>query len=163
MSSLVVLVGLIALVGLWFFYFRYWHVGFGMVLIRKESDGTVWVASRLLRSPSGKAGVKLFSQVAFVDGILMSFPSNAHFEAWARAAKPKRGQESVYIFVDGTLAQLAPALIKEKIPVYWSPNMEMDNLPNRYVSRGLRWCNKTGQYIHTRRISREILREVFYG
>lgn len=147
----------------WFFHFRHWHIGFGWVLVRKESDGTVWVVSRLIRSPSGKGGVRLFSQVAFIDGVEMSFRSYAEFEAWERDAKPKRGEESVCIFADGEVVRMTPVLIRERIPVYWSPNMKTENLPRYYATYGLGWCDKTEQYIYTSRLSREVVRETFYG
>lgn len=139
------------------------HLGYGMVLIRRKSDGTVWVASRLLQSPAGYAGVKLFSKLIQVNDVRMSFPTDQEFGYWAVHSIPKEGCEDLFLFADGSQVHMAPVLITEDIPVYWSPNEKNCAVPHPDVHLGLTWCEKTGQYIPTAHITTEALAEVYFG
>lgn len=149
---------------LWFFYLRYWHIGNGMVLELRKSDGTVWVCSRLLNSPSGRSAVQNRSRVLSVDGIPMRFLSHEDFLLWVKAHKPKLGREEVWVFQDNFIAYLKPELIMTKIPVYWGPNHSPEvsiKVMSQYdssISTGFYFCKKTGQYVMTARVSDEKLK-----
>lgn len=167
MSSLLVSIFVLTIVVsacMWIYYFRHYHIGYGMVLIRRKSDGTVWVASRLLNSPAGAAGVQNRTQVESVNGETMMFPIEASFRYWAHRSKPKLGQAMEWTFTNGLRVSLKPKFIQQKIPTYWNPN----TLPfgeksfNQDVNIGLGWCPKTGQYITTTSISPTALKEIYF-
>lgn len=134
-----------------------------MVLELRKSDGTVWVASRLLDSPAGRAGVKLFSQVIEINYKPMLFSGIQDFRNWAKNAPPQEGCEESFLFADCTRVRMMPELIDEEIPVYWSPNNDRDvsaHIPDLHC--GLEFCEKTGQYVHTEKISPDILKQIYF-
>ena len=156
---------LIVLFFAWLLYFRHFHIGFGMILVRKQSDGTVWVASRLLGSPAWKHGVQNQSQVLRVDEQDMVFSSDEAFGLWGEEHPLALGKKERWIFSGGIVANLEPTLITQKIPVYWSPNdEELSSLTNRGMTNpGLEYCKLTGQYVKKGRISIQALKEAFFG
>lgn len=148
----------------WAYYFRHYHIGYGMVLIRRKSDGTVWVVSRLHNSPAEKAGIQNRIQVESVNGESMIFPIETSFRYWAHQSKPKIGQKEMWTFTNGLRVTLEPSIVRQKIPIYWNPNATQvgEKSFNQDVNSGLGWCPRTGQYITTASISPSALREVYF-
>lgn len=147
---------------LWLFYFRHFHIGFGMVLARKESDGTLWVVSRLLGSPAWKHGVQIQSRVVSVNGVPMRFSSVEAFALWAKEKPPTLGRKERWVFQGGVTANLEPALITQKIPVYWHPNMVIFE-DGRNIKTLKHYCGKTGQY-YVKRVPRSQARiNIFFN
>jgi len=166
MSSLyvTVLIGLFLMcLVVWFLYFRHFHIGYGMVLVRQESDGTVWVASRLLNSPAGKAEVQNQSKVLMVDDQPVRFLTENSFKEWVKKSKPVPRKEQVWLFSDGLHLKLKPELITCPIPVWWSPNSEyaFSYEHNPDFNTGLFWCTKTGQFVFRRSISFSALESAY--
>lgn len=138
---------LFSMVLVWFFYIRHIHIGYGMALVRKEKDGSVWVASRLIGSPAWKCGIKNNSQVYSVNGVLLHFGTEEEFLFWREKNKPILGKKERWIFDDGIVANLAPAYIFSSIPVYWSPNNKDNTNQEDPVFRSrLSYCTKTGSH-----------------
>lgn len=140
-------------------------LGVGIVLVRKESDGTIWVASRLLQSPAGREGVQLYERVISINGRAMFFSSNLEFAEWAEDHPSILGKPQTWVFANGQILYLHPELIKEEIPVYWIPEMAKPINPTHEgaVRPGLEYCNKTGQYIPKSKLSQEAIREAYFG
>ena len=91
--------------------------GVGIVLVRKESDGTIWVASRLLQSPAGREGVQLYERVISINGRAMFFSSNLEFAEWAEDHPSILGKPQTWVFANGQILYLHPELIKEEMVV----------------------------------------------
>jgi hypothetical protein len=134
---------------------RYWHIGYGVILVFWKEGGTVWIASRLIGSPAHRHGIENFSRLVSVDGKEIKFSSLEEFQKWMKKTKPKRGDKVCWITVaemDGVKEEIkaimTPELILSEIPVYWDPNRKNSPLtesdPNIYGS--LRYCSKIGEY-----------------
>jgi hypothetical protein len=146
----------------WYFSYRYWHLGNGMVLARNKDDGTVWVTSRLIDSPSGRAGVQNQSRVLSHNGQNALFASDEEFLSWTKGNK---GKKAIWEFEDGIVVELVPEMIKTKIPVYWLPGKtfeakEKSAKRNPNFTQGMFICGKTEQFIATRKISNEVIRRL---
>ncbi len=143
------------------------HPGFGAVLVFKEADGTVWVASRLFHTPVYRHGILLHSQLVSVDGVPMHFASGQEFEAHLSSKKLKAGDKECWVtrFDEGKeiVSNLVAELVPKEIPVYWSPNPRVPgSLTNEgKTSPSLEYCNKTGEYVQGGRLSIEALKEAF--
>lgn len=133
----------------WYFSYRHWHLGNGMVLARNRDDGTVWVASRLVDSPSGRAGVKNQSRVLSRNDQNALFASDEEFRAWTRGNK---GKKAIWEFEGGIVVELIPEMIKTRVPVYWVPGesfrKEREGLDRSdIVRKGMKICLKTNQLV----------------
>jgi hypothetical protein len=139
----------------WLRWLRHWHVGFGATIRLRDSDGSVWITSRLLNYPLEQQGVSAPTRLVSVDGHAMKFESAKAFKVWFASHKPKRGVEERWV-VDGGAAlktvTMTPVLVTTSIPEYWNPNAplraeEFFSISDPHLKRGLRYCNKTGRYI----------------
>ncbi len=147
--SVTALVGFGILASIFFLvYFKNIHFGYGMVLEWDKKDGSVWVSSVLLKSPAGIARVKRKTKVISVNGLAMNFSNIADFKYWVQSSKPRLGhkQEEDWSFSDGLHVTLRPALILQKIPVYWTPNSPVvdEILFHPDLKRITMYCRKTG-------------------
>ncbi len=153
---------------LWLCLFRHWHVGFGERLFLRMSDGTVWIGSRLIKSPAGKHGIGNQQRVLSINGHRMTFRSFREYEAWFRKNKPKLGERQTWIVQgkDGIITvTMEPVLITTRIPWYGNPNVrEVGDglLHDTRIKRGLYFCTKTGQYITTESISSHAILETYF-
>lgn len=146
----------------WYFSYRYWHLGNGMVLARNRDDGTLWVASRLVDSPSGRAGVQNRSRVLSRNGQKALFASDEEFLSWMEENK---GKKATWEFEDDLIVELVPEMIKMSIPVYWLPGktfeaQERFSKRNPDLTQGGLLCGKTEQFVATRKISDEAIRRL---
>jgi hypothetical protein len=146
----------------WYFSFRYWHLGNGMVLARNKDDGTVWVASRLVDSPSGRAGVKNQSRVLFRNNKKLIFQTDEEFLSWVRESK---GTVATWTFEGGLVVELVPEMIRTEIPVYWVPGesfreerAKLDR--NELVRKGMMICRTTEQHIPLYSVPSKIMRRL---
>lgn len=164
----IVLVLLITGAAFCFWYFsyrrRHWRLGNGIVFARNPDDGTVWVASRLVDSPSGRAGVQNCSRVLLCNGQTLIFASDEHFLAWHASVK---GTIAVWTFVGGpSTVVLVPELIKqETIPSYWEPGeaFQKDSEQrdrNPVLKKGRKLCEETGQYVPLYSLSESAIQSV---
>jgi hypothetical protein len=156
---------LVFLFALLFSRIRHVHIGYGMSLAWRASDKTVWVSSVLLNSPAGRARVNWRTQVLSVNGQKMNFSKVEDFKDWVENSKPKLGlnREEDWSFSDGLHVVLRPAIIVEKIPVYWNPNSsQMEGVQLHPDIKKTTWfCKKTGVFYHRNKISRFALVRTF--
>lgn len=143
----------------WYFSYRNWHLGEGMVLARNRDDGTVWVVSRLVCSPSGRAGVQNQSKVLSRNGQNALFKSDEEFLAWT---KGNNGKKAIWEFEGGLIVELNPEMIRTKIPVYWVPGSSFqkkirENENNPFLKKGSGFCRKTEQFFKTFSIGKNVL------
>lgn len=148
--------------GSWFLWTREsrkdaFRLGFGVALVFRKSDGTVWVASCLRNSPAQRAGIENFAQVISINGIEMKFSSDRDLWTWSNGHIPRQGRRSVWMVKtsEGKTkeASMFPELVPYEIPVYWDPNKEssLTNMGFR-IPQAAAYCEKTGQYYSVLRI-----------
>ncbi len=149
MAIVFVLLIFVASFCFWYFSYRHWHLGEGMVLAWNKDDGTVWVASRLVDSPSGRAGVENRSRVLSRNDQKALFATGEEFLMWSKGNK---GKKATWEFEGGLVVELVPETIKTVIPVYWVPGesfrMECEKRDRSDLLRKrVNLCGKTGQYV----------------
>lgn len=154
---------------LWRFKFRHFHTGFGVILRRRESDGTVWVCSRLLGYPAHRAGIEGRTRVVSIDGHPMLFWSTEELAAWVRTHAPVRGKEETWVVQSGAQRStvcMKPVLVTTSIPDEWNPNQKaspaMQIRPDYRFRRGLAVCTKTGMMRVTYRLTDEAMRGAYF-
>lgn len=143
------------------------HPGFGAVLALKQSDGTVWIVSRLLYSPAHHHGIQPRSQLVSMDGVPMSFQTGEEFLSWFSDKKTKKGDEEQWVTkFEGKeiIANLVAENVAKDIPVYWSPNATRPvSLTNEgRTSPSLEYCKKTGEYVQGGRLTVEAVKEAYF-
>lgn len=149
-------------------WLQYWHVGFGVELVFKISDGSVFVASRLLNYPAHLHCIPNKALVVSIDGMPMQFRSGEEFIGWFKADRPKKGIASKWVVRNPEgkeiVAVMKPVLVTSKIPAYWSPNLTPENgeIGDWRVNKSICYCSKNGQYFNRKRLSVEALRRVFF-
>ncbi len=149
-------------------WFQYWHTGFGVELVYKISDRSVYIASRLLNYPAHHHCIPNEALVVSIDGTPMQFRSGEDFLDWFKAYRPKKSIASKWVVRISEnkeiRATMMPILVTSKIPVYWSPNHTRENekIVNWRVQKSLCYCSKTGQYSISKRLSREALSDTFF-
>lgn len=149
-------------------WLRYWHVGYGVELVFKVSDGSVFVTSRLLNYPAHLHCISNKALIVSIDGTPMQFSSGEEFLGWFREHRLKSEVALKWVVrnPDGKeiIAVMKPVLIMSKIPAYWSPNLTTENgeIGNWRVNKSICYCSKTGQYFMKKRLSVEALRRVFF-
>jgi hypothetical protein len=151
-------------------YFRYWHVGYGMALVWKEKDGTVWVTSRLVNSPAGRSDIQNRTQVSSINGTEMFFKTGEDFLKWFQKNKPRTDTEDLWKFTNGLTVKMTPVWIWQKVPDYWSPNQKSLPLstyngvhPQQFYNHSFKWCEKTNQRYMTKSISPNGFQYLFFG
>jgi hypothetical protein len=95
---------------LWFFWLRYVHVGYGLLLARRH-DGTVWVVDCLQHSPAWSAGVRAGMQIIFVNNRVMKFFDDTHFKLWEQKQILHPKSSEYFEFHGGLSVHLRPVII----------------------------------------------------
>lgn len=140
---------------LWRFVYklRYRYIGYGWVFDWK--DGEVFVLTRLLKSPSGRAEVQLGARILEYNGEPMVFDSREDFLAIYKTLRAKKvGQKvSVKIRESFSRGEFQERTITMEAEVIWGPipyygnwsSEEMSSMQTQghFVPRE---CNKTGAY-----------------
>jgi hypothetical protein len=161
---------LLVLLFAWREWFCHFHVGFGVDLRMRTSDGTVWVCSRLLNYPAHEAGITNRQRVISIDGMPLRFAPEKEFKRWFKVSSPQLGVEQRWVVeeCDGELvtqkiAVMKPVLVATSIPDYWSPNRSYPEIPlnDWRIRRGLAFCVKTGQLRFTYSLSNAALQGVY--
>ena len=143
---------LASLFGFWEKSVRHWHVGYGVMLIFSEEDGTVWIASRLFDSPSHRHLIKNFSRLVSIDGVEIKFNTAEEFREWIKTLKPKRTDKVCWITFNKEYGEvkaiMKPELIFSKIPIYWDPKSKASpfNEENLKHATNVKYCTKTGEH-----------------
>lgn len=136
----------------------YDYIGYGWKL--RWNDGVVYVASRHLDTPAGRAGVSIGSIMLVYDGHPMQFATKEEFlEAIESFGQPKViGHESAFLLsYQGKeySVTLASEVIRGPIRVNNIPSeAKLDAMmrdPN--ISVGMVVCERTGQIVPTARLS----------
>ena len=149
----------------WFLYFRHWHVGVGVVLEFKAKDNSVWIISRLVESPAGRAGVENYSKVLTIDGFSMNFPSKEEFCEWLKNNPSTLGKKEIWELEERGIifssVEMVPKIIKTSIPVYGPlQKIPVGAYPMVY-KQGMFYCNKTGRIVVTTAVSPQTYRNIF--
>ena len=157
---------LVALVLLLFGWYAWWklknrHIGCGMQ-IRRFSDGTVRITSRLTSSPAGRAGIANGAELLRYNGVDVRGLSREDFIRKFAETQPKKVGEMVVCFVrqDDTEKEVAmlTEMIQGPIPEYFSVRIPEDEAW-RYT-QGMAWCTRTSQFIQTTKLSDEAVNAI---
>ena len=136
-------------------------IGYGWKL--RWCDGQIVVVSRLLDSPSGRAGVRIGSIVLEFDGHPMVFDSGESFVAFMKALpRPALGTEASFRLMVGTterVVTLKAEMIQPPIPTY-GPLPPLDPADAHLVTEGMLYCLRTGQVVPVRHLSRDAVRDL---
>lgn len=135
-------------------------VGYGWKLGWRQ--GRVVVLSRLLKSPSGRAKVRMGSVVLEFAGHPMKFESAEEFKAFMETLpRPAIGEVQAFRILDDTgehVVELVAETIYPPIP-YYSPLPPLDDPAERYLFKhGMFICERTGQVVHTRSLTDSAIR-----
>lgn len=124
------------------------YAGYGWLL--DWSEGGVMVMTRLIKSPSGRAGVGIGDIILEYDGYLMCFDSSASFKSWlANRPQHQVGAVTTFRISDGDtdrLVELEAEMIRSRIP-YYPPSRPIDPDHRHLFHEGLGRCPQTGQWV----------------
>lgn len=134
------------------------YIGYGWKLGWR--DGHVYVLSRLLKSPAGRAGVRIGSRVRTYAGHEMNFESAIAFrEFMENLVRPEPGASATFCLSVGDTEETI-TMVAEKIfpPIpYYPPLPPLDPSRRHLVNEGMFYCTLTGQIVPTRSVSYEAL------
>ena len=137
------------------------HVGLGWMLGWDQKTGGVYVLSRLIKSPSGRAGVSIGSRLSTYKKKELVFASSDEFLQWAKSVRHYFGQSVEFSTEDSGGKRkftLQEEVIQGPIPVYpQTPGWVGDDS----FTHGLAYCPQTGQWVPTTRISDQALTRAF--
>ena len=151
---------------LWYKWIRHWYIGFGVGLMLRESDGTVWITSRINSSPLHKYKIESHTRLLSVNGMLMQFDSSRQYLNWLKSNKTKRGVEETWVVANSNgdiVATMMPQLIRCCVPSYWNPNQREETPGERrnpHIKRGIGICTSTGEFVFTRTPSDYALNQI---
>ncbi len=137
-------------------FFKQWYVGFGWLLDYDKKSQQVYIVSRLLDSPSGRAGVKNKSRLLNYNGIPLIFSSGQEWlQFFESLPKLRNGEERSFLIQEGKEVRsitLRATVIRGPIPYYaeFTPQSQR----KFDIVYGIRRCSRTDLYFETRRLNK---------
>ncbi len=140
------------------------RIGYGWVLDYRKKTSSVYIKTRLLKGPAGRAGIPIGAKLINFNGIKMNFGTRDEFiEAWKRI-RPTKVSDCCHGRIsmpDGSSKEfsMVAQIIWRRIPVYdgvISPNDETGNTKQQF---GI--CKRTGAWIFTTREAPAVLDRIF--
>lgn len=130
------------------------YIGYGWMLDWR--DGKVIVLSRLLKSPSGRAGVKIGSVLLSYNGKKMNFKTAEDFTSYMDA-RPEPDFDEVAVFClqeNGrkVTIEMRAETIRSRIP-YYPPLPPLTAWGRMSTKEDVGYCRATGQHYIIRRLS----------
>ncbi len=139
------------------------YIGYGMMLDYSARTKSVYVASRLLKSPAGRAHVRIFSKLIIYNDVPMFFDTKEEFlAAWKKLKPHQVGDVARCQFDIGDNVHnvtMAAEMIYGSIPVYGPPLPPQDD--EWRFKRGLVVCKRTGQLVPIVRMSNAVFDRIF--
>lgn len=130
------------------------YIGYGWMLDWR--DGKVIVLSRLLKSPSGRAGVKIGSVLLSYNGDKMSFRTVEDFTSYMDArTEPDLDEAATFCLQEHgrkVTIEMRAETIRSRIP-YYPPLPPLTAWGRMCTKEYIRYCRATGQRYIVRRLS----------
>lgn len=126
-------------------YYNARVIDYGWILAWQ--DGNVYVVTRLLKSPAGRAGVAIGNRILSWNDTPMSFASAAEFEAWGHSHAPRTVGEKVRVVIAAYETRrevtMAADWVEKRIPIH-SSNPDSRHSNPLLLRSNPRVCPKTG-------------------
>lgn len=160
-----VVLGVLLLIA-WYVIWKIKHryVGCGMV-IDHFPDGKIFIPSRLIKSPAGRAGIANGAELIEYNGEKVQGLPVAEWKNIVARLGPKRVGDTLACVVrqngEEKHVTMQAEMIQGPIPIYRTGGPPRDYNHDDRVRYGLAVCTRTGQFITTSRLSDSAIESVF--